>query len=94
MEVEGELSDQEALQPGESSRTSKSSRMPKLQPIDPRSADEPTPGDMHVINENKSMLQRSPHTGAKPHRRRRRADYNSQSAETGNRKQIVIICKN
>jgi hypothetical protein len=64
--------------------------MPKLQPIDPRSAEEPTPGDMHVINENKSMLQRSPHTGVKPDSRRRRADYNSQPAETGNRGEIVI----
>jgi hypothetical protein len=90
MEVEGELSDQEALQLGESSGTSKSSRMPKLQPINPRSAEEPTPGDMHVVNEIKSMLQCSPHTGEKPHDRRRRADYNSQPAETGNRKQIVI----
>jgi hypothetical protein len=91
MEVEGELSDQElAIQLGESSGTSESPRMPKLQPIDPRSAEEPTPGDMHVINENKSMLQRSPHTGEKPHSRRRRADYNSQPAETGNRGEIVI----
>jgi hypothetical protein len=57
--------------------------MPKLQPIDPRSAEEPTPGDMQVINENKSLLQRSPHTGEKPHSRRRRAYYNSQPAETG-----------
>ena len=56
MEVEGELSDQEALQLGESSGTSKSSRMPKLLPVDPRSAEEPTPGDMHVISGNKSML--------------------------------------
>jgi hypothetical protein len=46
MEVDGELSNQEALQLEGSTRISKSLRMPKLQPIDPRSAEEPTPGDM------------------------------------------------
>ena len=63
MEVESELSDQEALQLGVSTRTYTSPRMPKLQPVDPRSAEEPTPGDMHVIEGIKSSLQRSPHTG-------------------------------
>ena len=91
MEVEGELSDQEALQLGVSTRTYTSPRMPKLQPIDPRSAEEPTPGESHVIDGIKSSLQRSPHTGEKQHSRRRRADYNSQPVENGSSGRIVIL---
>ena len=50
MKVEGEyLSDQEELQLGVSTRTYRSPMMPKLQPADPRSAEEPTPGELHVI---------------------------------------------
>ena len=91
MEVESELSDQEASQLGVSTRSTYASpRMPKFQPVDPRSAEEPTPGELHVIDGIKSSLQCSPHTGEKQHSRRRRADYNSQPAENGNRRQIVI----
>ena len=91
MEVEGELSDQEALQLGVSTRTYTSPRMPKLQPIDPRSAEEPTPGESHVIDGIKSSLQRSPHTWEKQHSRRRRADNNSQPAKMGIEDRLLYI---
>ena len=56
MKIEDELSDREALQFLVSTQISKSPMMLKLQSTHPRSAEEPTPGELHGIEGIESSL--------------------------------------
>ena len=87
MDVEGELSEYDELPSG---LTRQTMEMPMLQPENPRSADEPTLGELHVNEAEIAGLEFNANREGRRHSRGQRSDCDFQSANKSNRLNVIM----